>query len=119
MDAVEIIKLISILLGVISTIAIVVWKLSRQNSKIEDLSEDLNGLRQCSETIYNIQTEIALIKTNQKNINDNQLRLIEKQDERLTKIEDVIVQLKELNIKHSNCPFFNKNYKEVKEYLKD
>ncbi len=76
-------------MGVISTIAIVVWKLSRQNSKIEDLSEDLNGLRQCSETIYNIQTEIALIKTNQKNINDTQLRLIEKQDERLTKIEDV------------------------------
>jgi len=97
------------------------------DEELTEIKIKYNELLETSDKL-NHHTEIESIEINNKltNLIDRQdtvskqlFVLIEKQDKRLEKMEEVILLLKDSMAIHRNCMFHNKSYKEIKEIVTD
>jgi hypothetical protein len=66
-----------------------------------------------------INNKLTNLINTQDSVSKQLFVLIEKQDKRLEKMEEVILLLKDSMAIHRNCMFHNKSFKEIKEIIVD
>jgi len=60
-----------------------------------------------------LRTEVRLISQSQKMISEQLTMLLSKQDERLTKAEDLMYKIREEMAYHRSCPHFTEKIKKI------